>query len=669
MDYYKDGKKVYLGVENIHVMRDSLAKVVDVLREADASVSVLGPIERGDERKFGTLDRQSLRRSGWLKHISALLDGAAIIIKNIHVNSSHVLIHCSDGWDRTAQLSSLSQLCLDPHYRTYSGFQVLIEKDWVSFGHRFLDRCGHLSSEKFFLTPSNDGDRPQAFLASVQNKFVSPSHLKETSPVFHQFLECVRQIQRQYPKRFEFNERFLERLHYHVYSCQFGTFLFNNERDRRLPVDGAMKPAIASTQSLWDSLNSESEKKLLLNSNYDSSLDMKDNRSSDMGVLVPNPKDVRFWHELYGRTDEEMNGRIMDGQDIGADVIGPVDGGMDDPVINRISPFSPADAHDESTSSSPPLRQSSSLSLMLRTPSPQSHANRNVPFPAHTQLTSAAPQDLVEAPISSSPPALPSPISLTPNRKQQTGAFGLSSGGMKSMWTQFSSNASAAFSAMQEAYDGTAKELLGGGGGSPGRSPAGWRVRSEELPETATVRGYSDMDDSPWGSGSTSPRPPSYVPRRTRLSGSNRPSPSQNPLPLDFEDPWSTSNIVTRGSDTKPSTADERLVQELMFTSLSPSQANDESLEVSGLPSSNPAPLRDASPWQIPPAVTHSSMSSSRTSPAPNISSSLEQSSAKPQMMHEQIPPPREIPEGDSTSYPPQVHDVRFDPLGVGLLG
>src|SRR5258708_1127139 len=369
MDYYKDGKKVYLGVENIHVMRDSLAKVVDVLREADASVSVLGPIERGDERKFGTLDRQSLRRSGWLKHISALLDGAAIIIKNIHVNSSHVLIHCSDGWDRTAQLSSLSQLCLDPHYRTYSGFQVLIEKDWVSFGHRFLDRCGHLSSEKFFLTPSNDGDRPQAFLASVQNKFVSPSHLKETSPVFHQFLECVRQIQRQYPKRFEFNERFLERLHYNGYSCQFGKFLVNNERDRRLPVDGAMKPAIASTQSLWDSLNSESEKKLLLNSNYDSSLDMKDNRSSDMGVLVPNPKDVRFWHELYGRTDEEMNGRIMDGQDSGADVIGPVDGGMDDPVINRISPFSPADAHDESTSSSPPLRQSSSLSLMLRTPS------------------------------------------------------------------------------------------------------------------------------------------------------------------------------------------------------------------------------------------------------------------------------------------------------------
>ena len=29
-----------------------------------------------------------------------------------------VLVHCSDGWDRTAQLVALAELILDPYYRT-----------------------------------------------------------------------------------------------------------------------------------------------------------------------------------------------------------------------------------------------------------------------------------------------------------------------------------------------------------------------------------------------------------------------------------------------------------------------------------------------------------------------------------------------------------------------
>ena len=112
-----------------------------------------------------------------------------------------VLIHCSDGWDRTSQVASLSQMCLDSYFRTIEGFAVLIQKEWVYAGHQFEKRNG---------------------LARKSNE-------KETAPVFLQFLDCVHQILHQNPSVFEFNLRFLNELAYHINSCRFGDFLCDSE--------------------------------------------------------------------------------------------------------------------------------------------------------------------------------------------------------------------------------------------------------------------------------------------------------------------------------------------------------------------------------------------------------------------------------------------------------
>lgn len=65
-----------------------------------------------------------LESSGWLKHIRAILETSWFIAKNI-INGVSVVVHCSDGWDRTAQVCSLAALMLDPFYRTIHGFQVI----------------------------------------------------------------------------------------------------------------------------------------------------------------------------------------------------------------------------------------------------------------------------------------------------------------------------------------------------------------------------------------------------------------------------------------------------------------------------------------------------------------------------------------------------------------
>ncbi|KAJ2974511.1 hypothetical protein NUW58_g8636 [Xylaria curta] len=334
MEYYPFARKAYLNIDNIHVMRDSLNTVIEAIKDGD--ISKLPP------------NRELLIKSNWLKHIRGVLDGSALIARQVGINHSHVLIHCSDGWDRTSQLSALSQLMLDPFYRTIDGFIILVEKDWLSFGHMFQQRSGPLSHEKWFVVerdsmagsamqpgesdgrageafenaiagarrffhrsrnqdPSGDidtdspssppDDNSQVKRSSESSAATETTRPNEISPVFHQFLDATWQLLRQHPTRFEFNERFLRRLLYHLYAGQYGSFLYNCEKQR------LEAHARERTRSVWDYFLSRRHE--FLNPDYDATVD--DRQSGRERLLFPKLADIRWWAQCFGRSDSEMN--------------------------------------------------------------------------------------------------------------------------------------------------------------------------------------------------------------------------------------------------------------------------------------------------------------------------------------------------------------------------
>jgi len=79
----------------------------------------------------------------WLTNIRMVLNASYRTAHHVLRHKASALVHCSHGWDRTSQVAALAQLMLDPYYRTFRGFQVLVEKDWLSFGHPFQLRHAH----------------------------------------------------------------------------------------------------------------------------------------------------------------------------------------------------------------------------------------------------------------------------------------------------------------------------------------------------------------------------------------------------------------------------------------------------------------------------------------------------------------------------------------------
>ena len=141
LEGYKAERLVYLNLPNMHAVREWLPT------------------------------RPSGDGSLWWRGVERVREAAAVVADLVSKGHA-VLVHCSDGWDRTPQLTSLAMILLLVDYGKVDVQRVasIVQREWIDMGHRFATRHSHHMPVN--LTTSDT----------------------ESSPIFLQFLDCLRTL-------------------------------------------------------------------------------------------------------------------------------------------------------------------------------------------------------------------------------------------------------------------------------------------------------------------------------------------------------------------------------------------------------------------------------------------------------------------------------------------
>uniref|UniRef100_A0A915Q7U0 Myotubularin phosphatase domain-containing protein n=1 Tax=Setaria digitata TaxID=48799 RepID=A0A915Q7U0_9BILA len=125
--------------------------------------------------------------TGWCALVFRCLQLSRKVIHRLIDSQRSVVVTDHDGFNTSAVVTSLVQVCTDRFYRTITGFSALIEKEWIALGHPFgLNMFGCT------LVANIPHSRPQACTAT-----------------FLLFLDCMAQLIRLHPLSFEYSHYLL----------------------------------------------------------------------------------------------------------------------------------------------------------------------------------------------------------------------------------------------------------------------------------------------------------------------------------------------------------------------------------------------------------------------------------------------------------------------------
>uniref|UniRef100_A0A8C5QZX2 Myotubularin related protein 11 n=1 Tax=Leptobrachium leishanense TaxID=445787 RepID=A0A8C5QZX2_9ANUR len=178
----------------------------------------------------------SIESCRWLDHVRTCLKKACDVSLLLADSSLSVVLQEAEDRDMNCLMTSLVQVMSDPHARTLSGFQSLVQKEWVSAGHPFQQRIN-------LYRDSN----------------------KEEAPVFPLFLDCVWQILHQFSAAFEFTESYLIALQDSLYNVFCSSFTHNCQWDR---IRGNQRHSFTQTYTPINGWRNIVREKIFLNGDF-----------------------------------------------------------------------------------------------------------------------------------------------------------------------------------------------------------------------------------------------------------------------------------------------------------------------------------------------------------------------------------------------------------------